>query len=57
MDLIVLVIILSVVACVVYLITTRLPMDATLRIAIQLLAFIVLLLYVLRRFAVLPNVM
>ena len=57
MDLIVLILVVSIVACVVWLITTRIPMDATIRTIIQLLAFVLLLLYVLRQFKVVPNVL
>lgn len=58
MDLILLCLIVAVVAYICWLITTRLIPDPTIRTAVQLLVFIVLLLYVLRRFgAVIPNVM
>ena len=57
MDLIMLVLVLAVIGFIVWLITSRIPMDPTLRMAIQVLALIVMLLYVLRRFAVLPNVL
>ena len=57
MDLIVLVLVLCIVSCVVYLLTTKIPMDPTVRMLIQVFAAIVILLYLLRRFAVLPNVL
>jgi hypothetical protein len=56
-DLIVLVLVLCVIGFVVWLITTKIPMDPTVRLAIQILAALVLILYVLRRLAILPNVL
>jgi hypothetical protein len=56
MDLIVLVLIVAVVGWIIYLITTKIPMDPTLRLVIQIVALVVLALYLLRRLG-LPNVL
>jgi len=57
MDLIVLVLVLALVGFLVWLITTKIPMDPMFKLAIQIIALIVIILYVLRRFGGLPNVM
>jgi len=57
MDLIVLVLVLALVGFLVWLITTKIPMDPMFKLAIQIVALIVIILYVLRRFGGLPNVM
>ena len=57
MDLIVLVLVVAVIAFIVWLITTKIPMDPTVKLVIQFLAALVLVLYVLRRMNVLPNVL
>jgi uncharacterized membrane protein len=57
MDLIVLVLVLALVGFLVWVITTRIPMDPMIKLAIQIIALIVIILYVLRRFGGLPNVM
>ena len=56
MDLIVLVLIVALIGWIVYVITTRIPMDPSLRLIIQIIALIVLALYLLRRIA-LPNLL
>jgi hypothetical protein len=57
MDLIVLVLVLALVGFLVWVITTRIPMDPMIKLAIQIIALIVIILYVIRRFGGLPNVM
>lgn len=58
MDLILLVFALSVIGCVVWLITTKIPMDPTFKLAIQIIVLIVVVLYLLRRFGGgIPNLM
>jgi hypothetical protein len=51
------VIVLSVIGFATWMVTTKIPMDPAVRTAIQLLVFIVILLYILRRLDVLPNVL
>jgi membrane protein implicated in regulation of membrane protease activity len=57
MDLIYLVIALAIIGAVVYLVTTLLPMTPYWARVIQVVALIVILLYLLRRFVPLPNVL
>ena len=57
MDLILLVLIVVLIGFVVYLLTTRVPMPPGWATAIQILALVVVLLYVLTRFVNLPNVL
>jgi hypothetical protein len=57
MDLILLVVVLAVVGFLVYLVTTRIPMPPGWATAIQVVALVVLLLYVLTRFVNLPNLL
>lgn len=58
MDLIMLVLVLAVVGFVVWLITTRIPMDPMFKLAIQIVVLIVIILWLLRRFGGgIPNVM
>jgi len=58
MDLIMLVLVLSVIGFLVWLITTKIPMDPTFRLAIQIIVLIVIVLWLLRRFGGgIPNVM
>lgn len=57
MDLIVLVLVLAIIGFVTWFITTKIPMDPTVKLAIQVLVVIILVLYVLRRLNVIPNVM
>lgn len=57
MDLLMLVIVLAVVGFLVYLITTKVPMPPGWATAIQVLALIVIVLFILTRFVNLPNVL
>lgn len=57
MDLIFLVLVLCVIGFAVWVLTTKIPMDPMIRLAIQILAFVVMLLYVLRTLGVVPNVL
>lgn len=57
MDLIILVLVLAVIGFLVWLITTKIPMPPYWGTAIQVLALIVIVLYILSRFGNLPNVM
>ena len=58
MDLIVLVLVLAVIGFLVWLITTKIPMDPMFKLAIQIVVLIVLILWLLRRFGGgIPNVM
>lgn len=58
MDLILLVLVLALVGFLVHFITTRIPMDATFRLAIQIIVVIAVVLFLLRRFgAGIPNVL
>lgn len=57
MDLILLVVVLAVVGFVVWLVTTRIPMPPLWASAIQLLALLVLVFFLLTRFVSLPNVL
>lgn len=57
MDLVILVLILCVVGFLIWLLTTKIPMPAYWATAIQVIAVICLVLFVLRRFVHLPNVL
>jgi uncharacterized membrane protein len=57
MDLILLVLVLVVIGFVVWLLTTQIPMPPTWARAIQLLALLVIILYLVTRFLNLPNVL
>ena len=57
MDLIVLVLVVAVIGFIIWLITSRVPMDPTLKLVIQIVAAVILLLYVLRRVGGIPNVL
>lgn len=57
MDLILLVVVVVVIGFLVYLLTTKIPMPPGWATAIQILALVVILLYVLTRFVRLPNVL
>lgn len=57
MDLLIIVILLAVIGFVVWLITTKVPMPPAWATAIQVLALIVIVLYILTRFVKLPNVL
>jgi len=57
-DLILLVLVLALLGFFVHLITTKIPMDATVRVAIQIIVVVAIVLYLLRRFgAQIPNVL
>lgn len=58
MDLIVLVLALALIGFLVWLITTKIPMDPMFKLAIQIIVIVVIVLYLLKRFGGgLPNVM
>ena len=57
MDLIVLVLVVSIIGFLVWLITSKIPMDPTIKMVIQVAAVIIIILYILTRFVNLPNVM
>lgn len=57
MDLLLLILVLCLVGFVVWLLTTRIPMPPAWATAIQVIALICLVLYVLTRFVSLPNVL
>lgn len=57
MDLIFLILVVALIGWIVFLITTKVPMPAGWATALQVLALIVILLYLLTRFAHLPNVL
>ena len=57
MDLILLVLLLVLVGFVVWAVTTKVPLPPGWAVAIQVLALIVILIYVLTRFVALPNVL
>lgn len=57
MDLLVLVLVLALIGFLVWIITTRVPMLPGWATAIQVLALIVIILYILTRFVNLPNVL
>lgn len=57
MDLLILVVVVSLIGFLIYLITNKIPMDPTLKLIIQVIAVVILIIYVLRRFNLLPNVL
>ena len=57
MDLIILVLVLALIGFLVWLVTTKIPMPALWATAIQVIALVMVLLYVLGRFVSLPNVL
>jgi flagellar biogenesis protein FliO len=57
MDLVVLILVLALIGFLIFLITTKIPMPPYWSTAIQILALIVIVLYLLRKFGGLPNVM
>lgn len=57
MDLIILIVVVVVIGFLVFLLTTRVPLPPGWATAIQILALVVILLYVLTRFVRLPNVL
>jgi hypothetical protein len=56
MDLIMLVLVVSIIGFLVWLITTKIPMDPTIRLVIQIAAVIIVVLYILTRLMHIPNV-
>jgi hypothetical protein len=58
MDLVLLVLVLAIIGFLVWLITTKIPMDPIVKMAIQILVIVVMILFVLRQLGVaIPNVM
>lgn len=58
MDLIMLVLVLAIIGFLVWLITTKIPMDPMFKLAIQIIVVVVIILYLIRRFGgAIPNVM
>lgn len=57
MDLLVLVLVVAVIGFLVYMLTTHIPMPAGWATAIQVLALVVIVLFILTRFVNLPNVL
>jgi len=57
MDLVMLVLVVSIIGFLVWLITTKIPMDPTVRMVIQIAAVIIIVLYILTRLMHIPNVM
>ena len=57
MDLIILVLLVALIGFLVWIITTKIPMPAGWAVAIQVLALVVIVLYILQRFVNLPNVL
>lgn len=58
MDLIMLVLVLALLGFLVWLITTKIPMDPMFKVAIQIIVIVVVILYLLRRFGgLIPNVL
>ena len=57
MDLLILVLVVAVIGFCVYLITTHVPMPAGWSTALQILALVVIILFILTRFTNLPNVL
>lgn len=57
MDLVALVLVVALIGFLVWLITTRIPMDPMFKVAIQIIALVVIILYLIRRFGGLPNVL
>ena len=57
MDLLILVLVIAVIGFVVYLITTNVPMPPYWATTLQIVALLIIVFYLLTRFAVLPNVM
>ena len=57
MDLVILVLVVALVGLLIYIITTQVPMPAGWANALQVLALVVIMLFVLTRFVNLPNVM
>ena len=58
MDLVILVLVLAIIGFLVWILTTKIPMDPMFRLAIQIIVIIVVVLYLLRRLGGgLPNVL
>ena len=57
MDLVILVLIVALIGFVIYIITTKVPMPPGWATALQLLALIVLILYIVSHFIAVPNVL
>jgi len=57
MDLVILVLLVALIGFLVWIITTKIPMPAGWAVAIQVLALVVIVLYILQRFVNLPNVL
>lgn len=57
MDLILLIVVLAIVGAVVWIVTTQIPMPPLWAKALQLLALLVIVLYLLTRFIQLPNLL
>jgi hypothetical protein len=57
MDLVLLVLTLALIGFLIWIITTKVPMPPGWAVAIQVLALIVIVLYLLHRFARLPNIL
>jgi uncharacterized membrane-anchored protein len=57
MDLIMLVLVLAIIGFLVWLITSKIPMDPMFKIAIQVIVLIVVILWLIRRFGGLPNLL
>lgn len=57
MDLILLVLVVALIGFIVYVLTTKIPMPPGWAVAIQVLALIVILLFLITRFVNLPNVL
>lgn len=57
MDLIILILVIALIGFLVWLITTRVPMPPYWASALQILALVVIILFVLSRFVTLPNVL
>jgi hypothetical protein len=57
MDLVILILVVALIGFLVFLITTKVPMPPGWAVALQILALVVIILYVLQRFVNLPNVL
>jgi hypothetical protein len=57
MDLVVLVLVLALIGFLIYLITTKVPMPPGWAVALQVVALILMILYLVARFGGLPNVL
>ena len=58
MDLVILILVLALLGFLVHVITTRIPMDPMIKLAIQLIVVVAIILYLVRRFGgIIPNVL